>query len=78
MRPSRQGASQFKGVHVLETDESLFATLWPKEQAVLQTSGSYEERAKGLNVPVGTVKSRVHRARAKLVALRNQRKPDPH
>jgi len=74
-RPSRRRAQQFNGVHVLETDEALFATLWPKEQAVLRTSGSYKDRARELNVPVGTLRSRLHRARAKLVALRNQKPP---
>ena len=77
-RPGRQRASQFKGMHVLETDEPLLATLKPKEQAVLLTTGSYEEQARELGVPVGTVRSRLHRARAKLVALRSQTQSVPH
>jgi Sigma-70, region 4 len=77
-RRSGQRASQFKGVHLLETDEPLFVTLEPKEQAVLRTSGSYEDRARELNVPVGTVRSRLHRARAKLVALRSRKQQGPH
>jgi hypothetical protein len=77
-RPSRQRASQFKGMYLLETDEPFVATLWPNEQAVLRTTGSYKERARELNVPLGTLRSRLHRARAKLVALRKQRQPDPH
>jgi DNA-directed RNA polymerase specialized sigma24 family protein len=71
-RPSRQRATQFKGLHVLESDEPLLATLKPREQAALRTTGSYDERARQLGVPVGTVRSRLHRARAKLVALRSQ------
>jgi len=71
-RPSRQSASQFKGMYVLETDEPLLATLQPREQAVLRTTGSYEDRARKLGVPVGTVRSRLHRARARLVALRSR------
>jgi hypothetical protein len=77
-RPGRQGASQFKGMYVLESDEPLLDTLEPKAQAVLRTTGSYNERAIVLNVPVGTLRSRLHRARAKLVALRSKRQPDPH
>jgi DNA-directed RNA polymerase specialized sigma24 family protein len=77
-RPSRQRAPQFKGTHLLESDEPLLAALKPEEQAVLLTDGSYEDRAKELNVPVGTLRSRLHRARAKLVALRSQRLPGPH
>jgi DNA-directed RNA polymerase specialized sigma24 family protein len=77
-RRSRRRESQFQGMHVLETDEPLLATLWPNEQAVLRTNGSYGERAKELNVPVGTLKSRLHRARAKLVALRGRTQPEPH
>ena len=69
-RPSRQRASQFKGMYVLETDGPLLAKLSPKKQAVLRTTGSYEDRARQLGVPVGTRRSRFHRARAKLVALR--------
>jgi DNA-directed RNA polymerase specialized sigma24 family protein len=77
-RRSRQRAPQFKGMLVLETDEPLLAALEPKAQAVLRTNGSYEERAKELNVPVGTLRSRLHRARAKLVALRSQTQVVPH
>jgi hypothetical protein len=76
--PGRQRATHFKGMHVLESDEPLLDTLEPKEQAVLRTSGSYEERARELNIPVGTLKSRLHRARAKLVTLRSQRQQVPH
>jgi len=74
----RPRAAQFKGMHVLESDEPLLATLEPKEQAVLRTCGSYEERARELNVPLGTLRSRLHRARARLAALRSQRQPEPH
>jgi hypothetical protein len=77
-RAGRQRATQFKGILVLETDEPFLAALEPNEQAVLRTNGSYEERARELNVPLGTLRSRLHRARAKLVALRGQGHPQPH
>lgn len=62
---------------VLETDEPLLATLKPKTQAVLRTEGPYVERARELNVPVGTLRSRLHRARARLSALRSQKLAKP-
>jgi hypothetical protein len=77
-RARRQRATQFKGIIVLGTDEPLLAALGPNEQAVLRANGSYEERARELNVPVGTLRSRLHRARAKLVALRGQMQVVPH
>ena len=76
--PSPLHATQFKGMYVLETDEPLLATLKPREQAVLRTTGSYEDRARALGVPVGTLRSRLHRARAKLVALRSETHVVPH
>jgi|GEM_PF-2116031 len=78
VHPGRQRAIQFKGIHLLESDEPLFPALKPNEQAVLRTKGCYDDRAKELNVPVGTLKSRLHRARFKLVALRSQRQPELH
>jgi DNA-directed RNA polymerase specialized sigma24 family protein len=57
---------------VLETDARLLAVLKPKEQAVSRTNGSYEDRARELKVPLGTLRSRLYRARARPAALRNQ------
>jgi DNA-directed RNA polymerase specialized sigma24 family protein len=76
-RPSSQRATHFKGMLLLDTDEPLLSDLASNEQAVLRTDGSYEERARKLNVPLGTLRSRLHRARAKLVALRSQRQSEP-
>lgn len=42
----------------------------PQREAIL-CDGTYQERAAKLNIPVGTVRSRLHRARAALEALRN-------
>ena len=44
----------------------------PYRDALL-ASGSYKERAERLNIPLGTLRSRLHRARAALEALRNGR-----
>jgi hypothetical protein len=76
--PGLRRSTLFKGMHLLESDEALLANLAPKEQAVLRSSGSYEERARELNIPLGTLRSRLHRAWSKLVALRSQMQPDPH
>ena len=76
--PSRQGTSQFKGMHILQSDERLLALLSAPEQAVLLATGSYVERAKELGVPVGTLRSRLHRARTKLASLREQTNSTPH
>jgi hypothetical protein len=62
----------FRGMHILESDEPLVATLEPLERAVLGTTGKYEQRAQTLGIPLGTLRSRLHRARAKLVNLRTQ------
>jgi hypothetical protein len=78
-KPARsRREAQFKGMLVLDTDEPLWACLGPNHKAVLCSNGSYEERAKELNLPVGTLKSRLHRARVKLAALRGQKQPDLH
>ena len=66
---------ELKGLCLLETDEPLLAMLSEADQAVLRTTGSYEERHKKLQVPMGTLRSRLHRARAKLLALRKQVSP---
>jgi DNA-directed RNA polymerase specialized sigma24 family protein len=42
----------------------------PQREALL-CDGSYVERAEKLGIPVGTLRSRLHRARAALEALRN-------
>jgi DNA-directed RNA polymerase specialized sigma24 family protein len=42
----------------------------PFREALL-ASGTYQERAARLGIPVGTLRSRLHRARAALEALRN-------
>lgn len=44
-----------------------------EHREALLASGTYQERAQALNIPVGTVRSRLHRARAALEALRNGR-----
>ncbi|HZQ40508.1 MAG TPA: sigma factor-like helix-turn-helix DNA-binding protein [Rhizomicrobium sp.] len=52
-------------------DAELIRQLPPLYQAVLESEGAYGERAAALNVPIGTVRSRLHRARKALQQLRD-------
>jgi hypothetical protein len=54
-------------------DTELLDQLKAEHREVLFSRGTYQERAQALNIPVGTVRSRLHRARAALEALRNGR-----
>jgi len=65
-------ASPFRGFVVFESDEPLIAALQPDHQNILRLTGSYAEMAVQLQVPPGTLRSRLHRARAALVALRQK------
>ena len=76
--PKRLRSSPFRDMHLIDSDEPLLALLNPQEQEILRATGTYEEMAKILAVPSGTVRSRLHRARAKLVALRKQSGSMPH
>ena len=76
--PKRPRSSPFRDMHLVDSDEPLLALLNPQEQVILRATGSYEDMAKVLQVPTGTVRSRLHRARAKLVALRKQSASMPH
>jgi len=60
----------FGNFHLRDSDEELIAQLHPKHQAILRSNGGYAEIAETLNIPLGTVRSRLHRARAALVLLR--------
>lgn len=55
-----------------KADDALIALMSDAHQGVLRLNGSsYEEIAKQLGIAAGTAKSRLHRARAYLVRLRN-------
>lgn len=55
---------------IAETDAPLIESLKPEHQAVLRAQGSYVDMAECLNIPIGTVKSRYHRAVAAIKAMR--------
>jgi len=51
-------------------DEEFLALLPAKQREILLSKGKYKELAATLGVAVGTIRSRLHRARAALSALR--------
>ena len=56
-------------------DSELLPALSEEQRAVLTVSGPYKERAEKLGLPIGTVRSRLHRARAALKRLRSTKGP---
>ena len=60
----------FGNFDLRDSDDSLIAQMTPKHQAILWCKGGYTEIAQKLNIPLGTVRSRLHRARAALVMMR--------
>jgi DNA-directed RNA polymerase specialized sigma24 family protein len=66
---------RLKGLQILPADLATVAALSKQHATVLsafETHKSYEAMAAEMGLPVGTVKSRLHRARAKLIAKRPQ------
>ncbi len=64
---------RIKGFKILDTDAPLIAQMRHDHQAVLNVITDkvcYADMAKLLCVPVGTVKSRLHRAKVELIGRR--------
>src|ERR1700744_4197544 len=68
----RKRVQKFQHFALTPEDEKLLEELPPYQQAILRSTGSYQERAEQLGVAVGTVRSRLHRARAALEKLRQR------
>lgn len=69
----------FRGYTLDEKDKELLGKLRPHHRAVLTADGTYKQIASALGVPLGTVRSRMNRARTALERLKNveQLKSDP-
>jgi hypothetical protein len=58
---------------LLPDDAPLIDQLPLDHQNVLRSEGTYAERAEKLGIPIGTLRSRLHRARDALLRLRGER-----
>jgi DNA-binding NarL/FixJ family response regulator len=65
------------GYLLTESDEFLLSQLPEPYVEILRQEGSMEEIARRLNIALGTVKSRTHRARAALDKLRAEARREP-
>jgi len=67
-RPLRK--QRYLHFELLPSDEKLIEQLPPEQQKVLRSEGSYAKRAQEIGVAIGTIRSRLHRAREALSRLR--------
>lgn len=70
LKVRRRKVSRYLPLSVEE--ERLLPSLSAPHQEALRATGSMEDKAAHLNMPIGTVKSRSHRARRALALLVNQ------
>ena len=63
---------KYNGFALQPGDEELIDQLSPQWQEILLSEGPYNDLAAAFGVAIGTIKSRLHRARAALSALRER------
>jgi DNA-directed RNA polymerase specialized sigma24 family protein len=71
--PREKRTARYSRFELTPDDQDLIARLPAEQQAALHSEGSYASRAEQMGVAIGTVRSRLHRARAALVRLREAR-----
>ena len=69
-RNAKVGRGKFLGFKLQDGDSALIEKLPDHFAAVLLNTLPYERRAQALNIPLGTLRSRLNRARSALVAAR--------
>jgi polysaccharide pyruvyl transferase WcaK-like protein len=69
-RSPKKRPQKYTGFALQPGDEELLDQLSPQQQEILRSKGPYNDLAAALGVAVGTIKSRLHRARASLSAVR--------
>jgi DNA-directed RNA polymerase specialized sigma24 family protein len=67
------GTPKLRALKITDADAPLIAKLPKDYQDALAMTGPYETRAVQLGVAIGTVKSRLNRARVALVAARGDK-----
>lgn len=68
--PLKHADQKFRAFNLTDADGSLIATLPANHREILSATGSYADIGAALNLAPGTVRSRLNRARAALVAAR--------
>ena len=63
---------KYTGMALQPGDETFLDQLSPGQQEILRSKGTYHDLAAVFGVAVGTIRSRLHRARAALFALRER------
>ncbi len=65
--------AEFKGFKLQDSDIPLLPKLTERQREILTAAGAtYADKAESTGFPMGTVRSRLHRARAALTRLREK------
>jgi DNA-directed RNA polymerase specialized sigma24 family protein len=75
--PQEKRKQRFLRFKLQPGDESLLELMPARQRDLINASGSYQELAQRFGMPIGTVRSRLHRARAALEKLRDAH-GEPH